>query len=461
MILNTTILIITGLIFAGCGAAFIKQIICSLRFRRKIAYTHGFSEGILTGIAYPAVIFIISLIFIQFVSFFIFTADNEFITVLRLTVFFLSVFMFFFFQKRTPPLLAYWFGKSAFWENYGVSGKIKYTEIYGARVSRKVKFPVMNNQQLCKVSFCVRGKTAITRPNKYVCRLTAYELTALATQVQFHPSDYRPEKPSVLAHLPFILLPYLVFLTVFSFTLPIISTGVLNPYRYSLSDSPLSEEIETVTSITDLSYYNNKLYVYYGNIGAINVYSTRGEFIYAISFPYTALKVSDFSVSNGFINFRSGNTVYTYMAENGVYSGECSYDEAIAVRFNAPDTSLFTPNGDSYHFDTLGVHLRSASSDVTIIERPGLFALFDLHATWFFIVGLMTAVFILHYFTCDRPKHVKNVPETSMETSSVKSEINDHTSEKNAENTVKPEKKTSFFNFFGKTSHNKNTGAGS
>lgn len=413
MTLNTIILIITGLLFACCAAAFIKQLVCSLKFRREIAYTHGFSEGILSGAAYPAVIILISIVFIQFISFFIFKADNEPITVLRLSGFALSVFLFFYLKHKTPPLLAYWFGKSAFWENFGERGKINYQDICCARVSRKVKFPVMNNQQLCKISIYVRGRKSAGRLKKYTCRLTAYELTALATQVRFHPSDYRPENPPLLKRLPYIVVPYLRLATVAALLLPIISTGIFCPFRYTLSETPLSEEIKTVTPITKLSYYEQRLYVYYGNIGAVNVYDTEGNFEYAISFPYTSLKESDFSVSNDLINFRSGNKVYTYSPETGVPAGEYEYTEALAVRFNAPDTSLFLDNGDSYYFNSTGVYYRRIddNNDIGILTKPRIYTLFDIKALWFFIMALIIADFTLHYFTSERPKFEKTARE--------------------------------------------------
>ena len=178
--------ILSILILAKSATSFTLKTLSAKSFRKKIAIPHGFSEGVMSGMAYPFLIISLALLFIQTVLFIALPLKSEVFAIARLILFIITFVLFVCFDKRTPTLRAYWFGKNALWERHGEKGKIPYSDIYGAKVSPKISLPGSNGQQLCKISFFVEGKKLLFGRKKYVCRMTAFAINELANQVEFN-----------------------------------------------------------------------------------------------------------------------------------------------------------------------------------------------------------------------------------------------------------------------------------
>jgi hypothetical protein len=179
------IIAITAVFFAFCTAAVLYQAIYSVYFRKNIALPHGFSEGIMTGITYPLLWITYGLIAVQFLPFIVFRNSGELLLSARLLFFAVSLLAFAAIKTLTPPLLAYWFGKSSFWDNKGEVGKNAFEDIYCVKVHKKKSSRVINNQQLYKITFYVKEKTFLLIPKKYVCKMTAKQISVLTSYVNF------------------------------------------------------------------------------------------------------------------------------------------------------------------------------------------------------------------------------------------------------------------------------------
>ena len=390
MTLNSVILIYSGLIFAVCMFLFIKLTLSALIFRRKVAYVHGFSEGILTGAFYTMLIIMLCLILLQFTSFFIFIANNEFLNILRLVFITISAVFFFFFKAKTPPLLAYWFDKTSFFESSKNSGQIPYSDIYAARISKKINLSTMNNQQLCKITFYVKGKLLLGIPKKYVCRLAAYEITALATQVKFNQSDPVSDTLSVRYILPRIMLCCFSFLLILSLALPLFSTGILNPHFLSKSDIPLTAPVQTVVTPTATSIQDDKIFVLYDNIGVLNVYNSDTNFLYAVSFETLPFKKTTFGLTDKLVCINNGQMTFLYDINTGNISGS-SFELTSYENSFEPD-----------HISSLPGHAQ-------------MYKLFDISFSWIIISSLTVITFVMKYITSNRPLYSakqKNYPES-------------------------------------------------
>ena len=111
---NIYIILISSVLIAISTAWVVIRTCYSAYFRKKIASEHGFVEGIITGAAYPMLWVAYGLEIIQFISFIAFQGSNEILIAIRLLLFLLTAFAFFVLQSLTPPLVALWFGKTAF-----------------------------------------------------------------------------------------------------------------------------------------------------------------------------------------------------------------------------------------------------------------------------------------------------------------------------------------------------------
>ena len=178
-------------IFSLCALSFTLRSVKAYAFRKKVALPHGFSEGIMIGPKYTLLITDLALLFIQNVLFLVYKTYSEPILAIRVLCFLVSVVGYLILFIKTPPLLAYWFGQNGLWETSAPSGKVPYSDIYNARLSKKIRLPIMNNQQLCKFSFYVNGRNSFFNPKKYVCKMTACEISALARQVDFSSNSGR------------------------------------------------------------------------------------------------------------------------------------------------------------------------------------------------------------------------------------------------------------------------------
>lgn len=206
---NIVIIIITAVFFAFCTASLVYQAIYSVYFRKQIAIPHDFSEGIMTGVTYPLLWVMYGLIAVQFFSFIVFRTSDDIILAIRLIIFAVSVIAFAAFKTLTPALLAYWFGKTAFWDGKGEQGKIPYSDIYCIKVHKKKSSRFINNQQLYKITFYVKNKTFLLIPKKHVCKMTAKQISVLTAFVDF--KECKKPHPTKKALIYSICLPILLF----------------------------------------------------------------------------------------------------------------------------------------------------------------------------------------------------------------------------------------------------------
>lgn len=388
--LNIYIIVVTAVFLAFCTAVLLHQAIYSFYFRKKIALPHGFSEGIMAGFLYPMLWIIYGLIAVQFISFIAFRDSSELFLTLRLIVFAISILAFCIFKTLTPPLLALWFGKSAFWDNKGDQGKHQLSDIYCAKVHKDKNSHVINNQQLYKITFYVKGKTAFLFPKKYSCKMTAKQIGNLTTIISFKERDAKPEiKKKALLYG--ICLPMLVFfITLFCF-FHVVSTGALNTEKYVSSNTPLETEISTVTEIYDAKYDGERIYVFYNKIGAVNVYTPNGEFLYAISLPHSIFKHTEIAVSESKLLYHYGDEVISYSA-NGEFIEAVPYTEEHNAVFSA------TPENDSLSYGKGGVRLNTETETINIVVRPAYLSVFSASVIWPINMLLILALFMLRYY---------------------------------------------------------------
>lgn len=409
LIITAFNIIFSSALFLVCIAFLLFRSVNAAIFRRKIAQNRGFSEGIMTGYVYPLMIFVLGLIFIQMLSLILFPSNDEIFIVIRLLLYTASVCIFFNLYANTPPLLAYWFGKSAFFEKNSQKGRISYTDIYNARLSKKIRLPILNNQQLCKISFNVRGKKHFSYPKKYVCKLTAYEISALSEQVDFSSkSTVVSSKAQKIYHF---FLPFAIAMISLSLIISVMSCGIFNEIRYSDSEA-LTAEVKTLSSPKEIAV-TDSLYVYFDNIGAVNVYSLSGQFLYSFSVPHSFTLRTDFSADTENAYYRLGNTVYVY--QNGICIKEDAYVSDFDSIFASENTVV---NGTLYSFNSRGVYAcdkLNPSDTRTIISYPVYNLLFSSESAFGIcaVMLLLTIILksVLGYYS--NPEYEKNLPTAS------------------------------------------------
>lgn len=281
MNLNSAVIIGSALIFVICASAFIIRSVRSYNFRNKVALPHGFSEGIMTGASYPALITAMSLLFIQLATLIAFKSPSETVLALRAGCYLLTALVFFVLFKKTPTLLAYWFGQNGLWEHSGRKGKIAYSDIYNARLSKKLRLPIINNQQLCKFTFYVKNKNIFFHPKKYFCKMTACEISALSRQVEFTETPVKTESTRV--RVARRLVPAVLFVICIVSIVQFCVSGVFNEAKYSAIDGTSENEIITFSAPSQTYINDGKLFVYFDNLKAANVYTPSGEFLHSVS----------------------------------------------------------------------------------------------------------------------------------------------------------------------------------
>ncbi len=374
----TIIYSVAGLLLALTLFSFIYQAVRALRFRRNIADTHGFTEGIMTGPWYPLMVMALSLLFIQFLALIIFKPQTELMFCARVLAYLLNFAAFYIFKHRVPPLLAYWFGKTALWDNFGIGGKIPYSDIYCATLSRNIRFPMMNTQQLCKFSFYSKNREHRKLPKRFVCKMTAYELTALASQVDFysHSDGKTAKKEQLNTSCIRRILPFIESLCAISAVLLLFSFGIFYAPRYDTESFDRTQKIETITDVSSIKMTSDYslICIYYENIGAADIYTSDG-FAYSILLPSDPLCTHDIALTSNNIYFRNGNKVHTLLASNGLelltYSSLNDFSELLKATVSANEVST-----------------------------PDRFELSSLNC-WLAFVTLLTAVFSLHFAVSD------------------------------------------------------------
>lgn len=400
--------VLSILLLAKAATSFTLKTFSAKSFRKKIAIPHGFSEGVMSGMAYPLLIISLALLLVQTVLFIVLPIKNEPAAIARLSLFIVTFVMFICFDKRTPALRAYWFGKNAMWETQGKRGRIAYSDIYSAKVSPKISLSVSNGQQLCKISFFVEGKKLFFGRKKYVCRMTAFAINELANQVEFNKRSRShahtlPFKKRVLS---FVLSIVLTLMTV-SLALPCFSFGILNNVTYSDTDTLITEPLKTVAPITYISFIDGNICVYYENLETVELYSTDGSFVYAINFPASKLKSSDFSVKNGSLNYRYGDTVVRHYPATQTTEVSKYLPEHLALFIDTKEP-VVSDTGDVYTHDRHVVLRKEHGTEeyVKFISRSSAVKLFDIEVTWTITAMLLTLAFVIHFMLTDKPKNV-------------------------------------------------------
>ncbi len=386
----------------------------------------------MSGMAYPLLIISLALLLIQTVLFIVLPLNSEPVAIARLFLLIITFALFVYFDRRTPALRAYWFGKNAMWERRGEHGKIVYSDIYAAKVSPKISLPGSNGQQFCKISFFVKGKKLLFGRKKYVCRMTAYSINELANQVEFNKRSHSHEHtlPFKKRVLTFVLTILLTLMTV-SLALPCFSFGILNNVTYSSSDNLISEPLKTVAPITYISFIDGKLCVYYENLETAELYSTDGSFVYAVNFPSSGLKSSDFSVKDGTLNYRYGDTVVRHYPDTQTNEVSKYLPEHSVLFVDSKDPAV-SDTGDIYTHDRHAVLRKEHGQEnyTKFISRSSFVKLFDIEVTWTLTAMLLSLSFVIHFLLTDKPK---NLPAPrAQRTDTVKPEPQ-------RTNTVKPE----------------------
>lgn len=391
--LNIYIVAITGIVFALCTALIVFQAINSILFRKNVAAVHGFFEGIITGYTFPGFIATYALIFVQFASFIAFSTNSELFLTLRLIFYAISVLAFTVFKHLTPPLLALWFGKTAFWDNKGEAGKNLFGNIYSAKVHKNKNVRVINNQQLYRISFYVHGRTAFLFPRKYTCKMTAKQIGVLTNHIDFKS---RSEKPDITkkALIYAITLPILVFTIVLTTFIHFVSTGILNEEKYTFSNTALTSEITTVTEISDIFTDGSNLYVYYDRIGALNAYSEDGTYRFSISLPHSIFKSTDICYSDGTILYRFGDELITYSSEGNYVQTEKATESNTAA-FQNKSLSI---NDKSFSHNLSDVFVNDNGQRI-FINRPTYLVFFSPTLIWPVTMALIIILFLLKSFT--------------------------------------------------------------
>ena len=387
MAFNTVLCVISAVLFTISALLFLSQAVYALDFRKKIALTHGFSEAVMTGPYYPLLIISFSLIFIQFISFIALGFTTEFNVIARMFAYVSTIILFLYFRYKTPPLLTYWLGKTCLWRKAGFAGKIPYSEIVGIKISKNVKFPITDTQKLCKITFYVSPDFGSCK--KISCMVTASDLETLSKQIDVFPPEYDLSTFSKAKRLSFYLIPALLFIIYVLAFLVSASAGIFSPYRYRGGNEIITEEVKTVTSVTDVGVCGENLCVYYEKIGVISVYKTGGEFLYAIACPSSSLKASEFSVTDdGFINYRLASVFYRYSVTDGSLVSETTVDD------NA--RTLLQTNSDTVRFDYSSIYLKNESgAENAVITRTPLIAVFNVEIIWCGLAVLIAVSFTM------------------------------------------------------------------
>ena len=401
MILNTFLCVFSAVLFVICALLFVSQAIYALDFRKKIALTHGFSEAVMVGPYYPLLIISFSLIFIQFVSFIAVGFTTESSIIIRMFAYISSIVLFLYFRYKTPPLLTYWLGKTCLWRKAGFAGKIPYSEIVGIQLSKNVVFPITDTQKLCKITLFINPDFGSCK--KISCCVTAYDLEALSKQIDVFPPDYNLATVSRAKRFSFFLVPILLFFVYILAFLLSSSSGIFNPYRYICDNRIVSEEVKTVTSVTEVGVSGDRLAVYYEKIGVINVYDTNGSFVYAIACPSSFLKAADFSVTDdGIINYRSAGVLYRYSAVDGTPLSETPIDESTY--------EILRTTTDKARFDYTGIYYTDESgAERAVITRPFGVAFFNVEIIWCGLALLIAVSFTMRFFSLRRKRLVCSI----------------------------------------------------
>ncbi len=400
--------IIATLLMVKSLISFIFKTLSAKSFRKKVALPRGFAEGVMTGSAYPILIITLVLLLIQSVLFFVLPSKAEPMAILRLFLFIITFFAFIYFDRKTPSLRAYWFGKNAMWEKRGENGKIPYTDIYCAKVSPKISLPGSSGQQLCKISFFVKDKKLFFGRKKYVCRMTSYAINELANQVEFNGRSHShalalPFKKRVLS---FVLSVLLTLITV-SLILPVFSFGILNNETYSGAEIIYNEPLKTISPITEIAFIDGKLCVYYKNIEAAEFYTPDGSFAYALSFPASGLKSSEFSVKDGTVNYRYGDTILRHSPLTGE-TNVSKYTIEHNTLFEKTKEPTVSDTGDIYTHDRHSVLRKDYGKEGygRFLSRSPFIKLFDIEVTWTLTAMLLTLAFVIHFILADKPKNI-------------------------------------------------------
>ena len=345
----------------------------------------------MTGPCYPALIADTSLLFIQFASFIAFKSSTETVTSIRMICYLITALVFFVLFAKTPALLAYWFGQNALWERGGKHGKIEYSAIRNARLSKKLRLPIMNNQQLCKFSFYVDGKNTFFHPKKYVCKMTACEISALSRQVDF--SDETPSAASKGVRFAQKALSAVALMICAVSIIQFCVCGVFNEAKYVSSDVAGSEEIVTLANPSEVIISESKLFVYYGALNAANVYTPDGEFLYSVSMKSAGIKGCEFTVSDGKINYRLGDMLYIY-SEDGALSEVTEYLPEHQSVFADSDRSAF--EGRTYGLNNVGVWYAADGGERTyVVGKPIVSAILNSDLLWLINAALIIAAIAL------------------------------------------------------------------
>lgn len=400
-----SVLCIVGvLLSAKAVLSFVFKTLSAKSFRKKIALPRGFAEGVMTGLSYPLLLGSLILMLAQTVLFFIISPRNELTAIFRLLIFVLTALVCGAFDRRTPALRAYWFGKSYLYETR--RHRISYFDIYGAKTSQKISLSGGGGQQFCKISFFVKDRSFFFGRKKYVCRMTAYAINELANHVEFNnrAQAHLAAPPFKKRALSFLLSMLLTLLT-FSLALPCFSLGILNNEAYSEPNTVLTAPLETVSPISEIGFTDGRLCVYYEALEAFELYDENGNFDRAVSLPASGLKSSDFSVRDGSVNYRYGDVLVRYYPSSGELY-ETRYSEEQGFLFEPSDSPITSDTGDTYTHDGNSVFRKKSGEDIAsgFITRSPLNRFFNIEITWIFTAILLTLSFVIHFVLTDRPK---------------------------------------------------------
>ena len=386
MTLNAFLCVFATVLFALCGLLFLSQALYALDFRKKIALRCNFSEAVMVGPYYPLLIVSFCLIFIQFVSFFAAGFTTEFNIAIRIFTYLTSIVLFLYFRSKTPPLLAYWLSPYYLWRKEGITGRIPYSDIIGIQLSKDVVFPITDPKRLCRVTFQMNPDY---RPcSKITCLITARDLEELSKKIDVFPYNYRLSTVSMAKKLSVRLLPLLMFVVFVMSFLIAASSGMFCPHRYT--NGVVTEEVKTLTSVTEVGVCGDNVCVYYENVGVINVYGTDGAFRYAISCPTDVLKPQDFSVTDdGLINYRLAGMLYRYSLTDGSLVSEAPLDEN--------GKSLLQIKSDLARFDYSSVYFTDEGGERIIVSRPNAVAIFNIEIIWSILAVLIAVSFTMRF----------------------------------------------------------------
>ncbi len=366
-------------------------------FRLKIADTHGFSQGIMTGYAYPLFIVTTALLVIQFFSFIIFNPKTELEYCLRTSLYAITFCTFVISMKKTPKLLAYWFGKTALWDDFKLKGKIPYTDITCAMLAKENDPLPANPQRLCTFSFYTDKRVIRGIPKKFTCKLTALELTHISEQIPlYHTSDAKKFfkenlKPNALLNA----VPFVKAFAVLSVMMLLFSYGVFFTPRYTPDEYDKSIEVNTVTKVTDVISKDNTIAVYYENINALSVYNTDGTHRFSLVFDVPMLAAQDIRLTDEKIYHRYANSVNVYSAFDGAL-----VDSSDISKYS--DTFLINKTTD-YSTNGIDVYKTTPSGEREyLLDRGAYLYPFLPVYSWKLLVISIAALFVIKYIFSDR-----------------------------------------------------------